>query len=362
MKPATLPASDTSRSFAAVVLEPARRIWRARPGSAYAMAWHVFVVSFFVVIGAQVAATVLNELNANWWPAYDTHAYWLAARHLLDGSPLYAPATISDYGAYKYPPIFAQMAAPIALLPEWLVNWVWRIGGVACLRYLCGSWRLTLVASLQWPVFAELSYGNVTLQLGAVALLCFRDARAAYLLPWFAALKGGPGLLIPYLWLTRPQARRPLIIGCLVFVAACALSVAVAPGLWSDYVATFGWEAESLMKGSYILAVVPDHGGLDFVIRLAVAVVAMGAAIRWRKDWLAFIAATATMPILAITRLAVLVGLWPLWLREHAESWCRGTGRRRAWVSELLTRLGLIREQERGISETAGAQAEGGAG
>lgn len=324
------------------------------------MAWHVFVVSCFVAIGAQVAASVLNEINIGWWPAYDTHAYWLAARHLLDGSPLYAPATISEYGAYKYPPIFAQLTAPIALLPEWLVAWVWRISGVACLRYLCGSWRLTLVASL--PAFAELGYGNVTLQLGAVALLCFRDTRATYLLPWFAALKAGPGLLIPYLWFTRPETRRPLAIGCLVFAAACALSIAVAPGLWGDYAGTFGWEAASPMNGPAVLAVVRDNGGLDFAIRLALAVVAVVAAIRWRKDWLAFIAATATMPVLAITRLAVLVGLWPLWLREHAESWCRGTGRRRAWVSELLTRLGLIREQERGISETTGAQAIGGAG
>jgi len=83
-------------------------------------------------------------------------------------------------------------------------------------------------------------------------------------------------------------------VGCAVFAAACLASFAVAPGLWWDYVGTFGWEASSQMQAFYVYAIVPNHGGTDFAIRFGIALVALIVAIRWRLDWLAFIAATCT--------------------------------------------------------------------
>jgi hypothetical protein len=303
-----------------------------------------FLVAWFllVAIGVQVAAVVLDNMRVNWWPAYDTNAYWLASRHLLDGQPLYAPAEIYTAGAYKYPPFFAQLLIPIGLLPEVLVDWVWRISGVLCLRYLSGSWKLAVLAALQWPVFAELSYGNVTLQLGAVALLCFRDRRAMYLIPWFAGLKFGPALLIPYLWFTRPQMRRPILISCAVFAAACAISFAAASGMWFDYLGTFGWETASQMKAMFVYALVPDSGGLDFVLRFAIAFALMLVAIRWKLDWLAFIAATATMPIFSLTRLAVLVALWPLCLRGVVDRWRGADTPLQRWLTAPLIHLDML--------------------
>ncbi len=173
-----------------------------------------FLVAWFVLvaIAVQLAATVIDNVRFNWWPGYDTNAYWLAARHLLDGSPLYTQAEIWTAGAYKYPPVYAQLVFPIGFAPELLVAWLWRIGGVLCLRYLAGSWKLAVLAALQWPVFAELGFGNVTLQLGVVCLMCLGRGRVAtagiVLLPWFAGMKFGPALLLPYLWWTRPETRR----------------------------------------------------------------------------------------------------------------------------------------------------------
>ncbi len=326
-----------------------RAVWSWRcpfqplPGRAtYETLWQVFAVSLLLVVGVQVAAYLLSAVLDGWWPAYDTNAYWLAARHILDGQSLYQQSTIQGSGIYKYPPIFAQLALPIGLVPETYVDWAWRIVGTMFLRYLCGSWRLTLIASLQWPVWTELGLGNVTLALGAACLFALRDRRGAYLLPWFGALKFGPGLLIPYLWLTRPDYRRTLAIGCAVFAAACAASFVVAPGLWVDYLGTFGWEAASEMQAMNVVAIFPDHGGLDFAIRLAIAAVAVVAAIRWRADWLAFVAAVVTMPILSITRLAVLVGLWPLWLRDKAAAWRKDGGRLSQAASEAFVHLGML--------------------
>ena len=287
----------------------------------------VFAWSLLLIVGAQSAAWAQEQIATGWWPAYDTNAYWLAARHVASGEPLYQQSTIIGAGIYKYPPVFAQLIAPIGWLPELLVDWAWRLFGLACLRYLCGSWRLTLIAALQWPVFAELSFGNVTLQLGAALLFALRDRRGAYVLPWLAALKVGPGLLIVYLYATRPEYRRPLVQGCAIFAAACAASFAIAPGLWVDYAGTFGWEAASEMNARFVYAFTPQSGGLDFAIRLAMGLAVLLAAIRWRRDWLAFTVAALTMPIFSLTRLAVLVGLWPLWLREPVDRWRRGEGR-----------------------------------
>jgi hypothetical protein len=319
-----------------------------------------FLVAWFVLvaIAVQLAATVIDNVRFNWWPGYDTNAYWLATRHLLDGSPLYTQAEIWTAGAYKYPPVYAQLVFPIGFAPELLVSWLWRIGGVMCLRYLAGSWKLAVLAALQWPVFAELGFGNVTLQLGVVCLMCLGRGRVAtagvLLLPWFAGMKFGPALLIPYLWVMRPETRRPIVFGCALFAAAGLASFAVAPGLWWDYAGTFGWEASSQMNAMFVYAIVPDHGGLDLAIRFAIGAAAIVVAIRWRLDWLAFIAATVTMPIFSLTRLAVLVGLWPLWLRNVVDNWRRSDGDLQRWVSAPLVYLDMLPPRE---SSPAGASA-----
>ena len=301
------------------------------------IAWFVLVA-----IAVQIVAVVIDNMGYQLWPAYDTRAYELAAQHLVHGQPLYAPAEIWTAGAYKYPPVFAQLVLPIAFVPEILVDWAWRILGILCLRYMCGSWKLAVLAILQWPVMLELGFGNVTLALGATALWSLRDKRAIYLLPWFAGMKFGPALLLPYLWATRPETRRPIVIGCAVFAAACLASFAIAPGLWSDYLGTFGWETASTMQANFVYAFVPNHGGTDFAIRFAIGAAAMVVAIRWRLDWLAFVAATCTMPIFSLTRLAVLAALWPLCLRGVVEKWRQADGPWQRWLTAPLVHLDML--------------------
>jgi hypothetical protein len=258
--------------------------------------------------GALVAA--YGIVSSDWGLAYDTHAYWLAGRHILDGSVLYAPASPSDLGAFKYPPLFAQMAIPLALLPEIVADWVWRVTTVLCLRYVAGSWRAALVACAFLPVLSEVSLGNVTLQIAALLVFCLRDRRGAYLLPWAAALKFGPALIVPYLWFRMPESRRPLLVGAAVFAAACVASFALAPDLWGGYIATFGWEGGSTLTGGKVMALIPSSGMADFVLRLVIAAVLALAAVPARKAWLAYAAAAITCPIFALSRLAPLVGLW----------------------------------------------------
>jgi len=264
-----------------------------------------------LVLGGALVLAALYVLVANdGGRAYDTRAYWLAGQHALNGSPLYVRADYSTLDIYTYPPIFAQLFAPAALLPELLVAWLWRVSGVLCLRYIVGSWKASVVACLFIPLLTELSLGNVTLQIAAVLIFTLRDRRGAYLMPWVVALKFGPVLLVPYLWLWRPECRRPLVIGSLIFGAACLLSAAVSPSSWTGYFDMLGWQNGAQLGGSQVLHLIGGSGGLDFVVRfgLAAAVALLGTY--QRRAWLVYAAAAITCPVLAISRLAPLVGLW----------------------------------------------------
>jgi hypothetical protein len=75
-------------------------------------------------------------------------------------------------------------------------------------------------------------------------------------------------------------------------------------------VSTFGWETSSLMSGSGVIAIVPSSGGLDFVLRFAIAAAVAVYAAYARRDWLAYASAAITCPILAFSRFAPLVALW----------------------------------------------------
>jgi hypothetical protein len=89
-----------------------------------------------VAYSVQIFPIVRDNLAYNWWPAYDTYAYEMAAQHVVHGEASSTqPALIYTMGAYKYPPIFAQLMMPIAFMPERPVDWAWRIS--ACCA--CGT-------------------------------------------------------------------------------------------------------------------------------------------------------------------------------------------------------------------------------
>jgi hypothetical protein len=263
-----------------------------------------------VVGGSLVLAALAVLVRDNSGLGYDTPSYWLAARHVAEGAPLYTADKYTTLGLYTYPPVFAQLFVPAGWLPELLVCWVWRVSSVLCLRYIVGSWKATIVSFAFIPVLTELSINNVTMQIAAALVFVLRDKRGAYLLPWVAALKFGPVLIVPYLWFRRPKTRRPLVIGTLVFLAACLVSFVLLPQAWADYVEMLRFQNLTDLSGSQVIHIVPSGGGLDFIVRFGLAgIVALWAAYSDRA-WLAYAAAAITCPVMAVSRLAPLVGLW----------------------------------------------------
>ena len=273
-----------------------------------------------VLGGALALAALVTIVKDHGGLGYDTPSYWLAGQHVLQGSRLYQADPYSTLALYTYPPIFAQLFAPIALLPELVVAWISRTCAVLALRYITGSWKATVIACAFLPVLIELSIANVTLELAACILFAMRDKRGSYLLPWAAMIKFGPALIVPYLWFRKPETRRPLVVGTLVFLAACLVSVVAAPRDWADYVDMLRFQNVTDLSGQGVIHLIPSGGGIDFVVRFGLAAaVALLAAVA-NRGWLAYAAAAITCPVMAWSRFAPLVGLWRF--RREAE---RGT-------------------------------------
>src|SRR5438045_1840506 len=74
-----------------------------------------------LLVLAAIGATLLVVVATSHWSGQtDEHAYWLAARHLVDGQNLYdATATPGTPGLYWYPPPLAQVLVPLVIvLPQ----------------------------------------------------------------------------------------------------------------------------------------------------------------------------------------------------------------------------------------------------
>lgn len=265
--------------------------------------------------------------------AYDLHAYLLAGRNLIEGVELYRPMEINDPGAYRYPPTFAALAVPLAAIPEPLVTWAYRLACLGCVRVLVGSWRAVGWAFLFPPLQIELIALNVTLPIAAAARLALRgprDGLGAALIPVTAALKYGTALLVPYLWVRRPNLRRPMLVGAGALAAAFGAHAAIDPGTWRSYLGSLGQQAASVNDapyvGSQLLFMVPSTLG-DFALRLGIGLALVAAAIRWRADWLAFTAAALAVPTLWVARLGALVGVPRLWREERRSAEDRALAR-----------------------------------
>ncbi|MFI5258683.1 MAG: glycosyltransferase 87 family protein [Candidatus Limnocylindrales bacterium] len=228
--------------------------------------------------------------------AIDVLAYWTAGRNLLDGGSVYGIPE-GGFNAYVYPPVFAQLVAPMSALPVEVFVWAWRALELACLRVTVGSWRNAGLAILFWPpVIAEIDAGNVHLIVAAAVAMAIRgDARALVpaALTKFASLAAVPSAL--------RFDRRGLLIGVGAGLAASAVSFALTPHLWFDYVSFITRATEPVSSGF-------DVGSFIWTpLRLAIAAgFALAAVSRPR---LSAVAVTLAYPVLWLNGLSTLTAL-----------------------------------------------------
>ena len=219
--------------------------------------------------------------------------------------PLYDPTatSITPY-AYWYPPIVAQVLAPItAVVPSAIFSWGWIVLMLGCLWWLAGRNLLIALAMCAFPPIAvEFVSRNVHLIIAVLLVLGLRRWGG-----WFsvgAAIKLAPVLGIPYLAL-RGRLREALV--ATIFGAALlVVSVALAPDLWRQFIDVL--RARGPADASAFL---PVPYAARFVVGAVLTVVAARIEPRIGEPLLV-VAVTIALPTLWFTALATLAAVVPL--------------------------------------------------
>ena len=240
-----------------------------------------------------------------WATPSDEHAYWLAAHRLLDGAPLYDPSAtpVTPY-AYWYPPVVAQVLAPVALvLPSLWFTAAWTLLLLGCLLWLADRQILVALAMVAFPpVAVEFWFRNVHLVLAVLLVLGIR--RSGSMFSVGAGIKLSPGLGL--VWLAAKGRWRAAFIAAVVGCVILVVSVALSPGAWADWIGI----ATGRGPGD-VASFIP----LPFWVRVVagLAVAAIGA--RARQPWdgvLLVIGVTIALPTLWMTALSTLAAIVPL--------------------------------------------------
>ncbi len=230
--------------------------------------------------------------------ASDARAYWAAGRRLLEGETLYAD-TAGEPFAFLYPPIAAQLIAPLSLLPLPVFGWGIRALELFCLRYVVGSWKLAGASMiLCLPVVAEIEAGNINLLIAAALATAIRgDNRwlVPAAMPKFAALAALPFGLA--------RNRRALLLGALGTLLLCAVSALAAPDLWRNYVTFLLHQPNVDWQWYNVGRLVP------LPVRLAVA--GACALIAIRRPAFMPVAVALSAPVVWFNSLSVLVAIVP---------------------------------------------------
>ena len=209
----------------------------------------------------------------------DFNAYYLAAERYSSGDPIYTAELLSGpihaqgVDRYKYPPPFAQVLRPLAVLAPGEAALVWLI--IQALAVLAALWLGTGIGGARasperalWcgvaavfflPVFDTLWKGNISgiLALSSV-MVALGGAAAGIGAAAGALLKSVPGTLVFPALAMDSRARVTVLV---TLGIGAAVSFVLAPAAWLDYPTV----VRNLLSGT-----------ADFASNLAPATVAAG--------------------------------------------------------------------------------------
>jgi alpha-1,2-mannosyltransferase len=235
----TLPSASPSSS-AAPEVSTARRVLSA-----------LGVVALPIIAALYVGATTFpGGTLLPWHPVMvDLGVYRLAGSTLLTGGDIYhLPGSLP----FLYPPFAAVLAAPLALLPQAVVEIGWTIAGalsILAILHRSGltGWLLSLVAAatvfLVTPVTQTLAFGQVGIFLVALVFLDLAPGPRAFpgrrwlpeglLTGIAAAVKLTPGLFLIFLLAVRKW--RAAIVCTITGAVVTLVSFALAPAVSTDF-------------------------------------------------------------------------------------------------------------------------------
>jgi hypothetical protein len=222
----------------------------------------------------------------------DAYTYWTA-----DPSSPYSSSAPGTAQAYFYSPAFAQLTAPIHLLPWHVFIAAWTVVLTFALVWQTGLWMA--LALLLFPVFVDLTVGNIHLLLGAAIVLGFRW-------PWTWAFilltKITPG--VGLLWFAFRREWRSLAIALGATAVIAAVSFVVRPDLWREWLDLL--VAATRAPDWTLIVPIP----VWFRLPVSVALLYWGA--RTNRPWTVPLASCIALPVLWLNGFAMLVAMVPL--------------------------------------------------
>lgn len=254
-------------------------------------------------VGLLVLMLGLVLVSAGKTIGYDYTCYEGAARHLIDGWPIYdnafSIAVGTCPGTYTYPPAFAVGLVPWLLFGgaaagAWCVAMAGCfVAGVALLPVRRDvRWLIVVVAALDWPLLYAVKLGQVEpiLFLGFAAAWRWMDR------PWAVGVATAVGTLVKVqpallgVWALATRRWRAAAVAAGVGLGlAAAATLVTGPAAWGTYVDLLrglGGQfstAHNFAPGAVAHLVGASDGVASAVqiASVAVAAVALLAAFRW---------------------------------------------------------------------------------
>ena len=285
--------SDTTAAQGSSALAGARaRLGRLRLRSFETEPW----VGIVVAVVAWLLIVYFSEpWGRLWGTGQDARCYYQAT--LADP---YLHSDWNDPIAYVYSPAFLQALSPLTALPWQAFMAVWTAILLAAARLLTGP-RL-LAAGLLFPFAAmEIAGGNISLFLGVAIVVGFRWP-ATWALILLTKITPGIGLL----WFAVRREWRSLAIALGATAAIVAVSFAVAPELWRQWVDVVVRNVGAGKSGTWASLPIP----LWIRLPIAVAVVVWGA--RTDRPWTVPVASMIALPAVWYGGLSMLLAVIPL--------------------------------------------------
>ena len=225
---------------------------------------------------------------------HDARAYWA-----LELDSLYARGQVGGEDAYLYSPAFAQLMWPLTLLPWPVFAGLWAALNLGALAWMAGPAIAGLLLVVPGsPVIDEVGTGNIHLLIAAAIVVAYRWP-AAWALPLLTKVTPGVGVL----WLAGARQWRGLAIAIGATLAIVAVSFAIGPQLWFDWLEVLTGNVDRQIPTE--IAIIP--GPLWARTAVAGVVAVAGGWLGWR--WTVPVAATLALPVPWSSGLSVLVAL-----------------------------------------------------
>ena len=249
-----------------------------------ATAWRALTVIALAYLAVRWAMLLPDQGGIH---GVDARTYW--------GAPLddpYPGPQVGLPGAYLYSPAFLQILTPLRLLPWEAFHAIWVALGMASAVFLVGPIGAALAITALPFVYRDLFVGNIHLMFGAAIVLGFRWPSAwSFLL--LTKITPGVGVL----WFAVRREWRSLTIALATTAAIAAVSFALAPDLWFEWIARLRGDTGTAGSG-YLLTI---------IVRVALAAVLVVGGALTNRAWLVPVASMLAIPIIWPDSLAVLL-------------------------------------------------------